>query len=331
MKHIKSIKESLSFEGYTFDEILDKVISGDIKIDLKGHSGKHLAKKDDMMFTHPPMNYFKREKSTQDHSKSYRIERMGGDNAPSQSLMDFYKAEDEKKYLPGMTINRLSMDYFHCSDCGKRMRPVLTSPTTVAFVDWQDIEEISGNRHTDFIDVEKIPSCEALKITDKTVTEITLETGHVVFTDKFRTESLDIDGELNNLLGRIQVEKDSAKMNVGMGTMTNTSVGVYKKRSMDGDCYEIVIADNEVFRKGLSYKKIGDISCGVWRWMCADISVCKEHGEKLPEFEKEGNASVEYDEYTYVIVKPGVWVIEHYFDIVGDRPDGIYSKLYFKQ
>ena len=37
-----------------------------------------------------------------------------------------------------------------------------------------------------------------------------------------------------------------------------------------------------------------------------------------------------HNDYILAKVQPGPWIIEHYYDIVGDREDGIFTKLYLK-
>jgi len=103
MKYIKSLKESLSFSGYTYEEILRKTVSGELKLDLMGHCEHHLAADKPMNFTHPPINYFQRMLHNYEHSIKFRSGREG---EMSYALKDYYKKMDLERYMPGQPVGK---------------------------------------------------------------------------------------------------------------------------------------------------------------------------------------------------------------------------------
>jgi len=156
-----------------------------------------------------------------------------------------------------------------------------------------------------------------------------------------------------SLLGRDTLMQYLAGKNVGYGQMSNMSVNIYSNENdeivvassnmgedwddedqedpkvIPGDDYytqdraDYIVNENierkkfkdEIEAKG--FKNLGNISCEVWRWMCADKQVLVESGEDL---EKKHESLVTCN------VTPGTWHIEHYFDSP-DCPDVVYSRL----
>lgn len=312
--------ERLEFKGYMFDDILEKVLSRDIKIDPKGHSSLHLSKNDDSMFKHPPIDYFRRLKNFRDIH--LEISETRSENT-SKELQNFYDVMDSKLYKPGEMISRMDMEgSYQCMGCGKQLRPILINENIISLISYGDIEKITGDRYNKNIDIDKIPVCEATSIKDKSIHHIKVNSNFLIFTDMFRSKELNIDGELNSLLERIETANKLAELNIGMGTMTNTSVEILK--NIDGTKILIV----ECGKRFKGYKYVGSVCCDVWRWMCVGSDLAIKHIENIPSELKEGFIDIDNIHYTIANIKPGLWTIEHYFDIVGDRKDGIYSKLY---
>lgn len=160
---------------------------------------------------------------------------------------------------------------------------------------------------------------------------------------------------INSLVGRDVLMQELADRDVGYGQMSNMSVAVWCNGgevivcdaymddficdyrdmpglsfgNVDGTPYESMKEErfNELKKKydeilslmkelsSGGFKHLGDISCSVWRWQCADALVIKESGTKL---EKKGRVTA--------MVTPGRWEVEHYFDFP-ENGDVVYSRL----
>lgn len=314
-----NIMEKVIFKGYTFDEILDKVLSRDIKINSKGHSDLHLSKNDHDMFKHPPIEYFNRLKNFRDIHLEVSEIRYGN---ISKELQNFYDEMNFKLYKPGEIISRMDMEgSYQCMDCGKQLKPIMLNENTISLISYDDIEKITGNRYSQHIDIDKIPVCEAIHVKDKHTYYIKINSEFLIFTDMFRSKELNIDGELSSLLERIEISNKFAELNIGMATMGNTSVEILK----NSNGTEILIVECGTVVKGYEY--VGSICCDVWRWMCVGSDHTIKCGEDITLELKEGFVDIDHKQYVTVNIKSGLWSIEHYFDIVGNRKDGIYSKL----
>lgn len=136
---------------------------------------------------------------------------------------------------------------------------------------------------------------------------------------------------VNSLLGRFNCMQYLANNNFGYGQMGNMSIDVY----VNDNKTEILIGggyfeenDNEQYVIYEGFKKIGQISCDVWRWMCSDYSNLKKNNFDVSKISKEDTNSDSYEDYISINVKHGTWKIEHYYDI---KEEGhIYSKLILK-
>lgn len=156
---------------------------------------------------------------------------------------------------------------------------------------------------------------------------------------------------LCSVLGRERIMKHLAAQNIGYGQMGNMSLSVYSNDvsvilGMSSDIIEDRTYDTEnalagkygneytdeergemqrdlekmkKFSKELEdggYTDRGEISLGMWRWMCADESLIKSSGAKFP---KECGSAL-------VRLKPGRYRVSHFYDMSkGDDP--IYSRI----
>jgi hypothetical protein len=153
---------------------------------------------------------------------------------------------------------------------------------------------------------------------------------------------------INCILGRARVMKYLGSQNVGYGQMGNMSVTIYSnpddeiligeddgndriydlENSLSGKYGELKEEDRkrntatlerykefEKILKDGKYKIRGQVSCRVWRWMCADDAHVKRVKAKPSN---EGEKAVRFN------VKPGKYTVEHYYDFQ-DGP--IYSRL----
>lgn len=207
-------------------------------------------------------------------------------------------------------------------------------------LEYWDIVDKSGKKYEFDFTKEHLTKCKCSELMKekKLVSKIEVPTGSLVFQNYFNTEHLYEDPEnkysspgVNTILGRDKLMQYLATQNVGYGQMGNTSVIIYSNKKD-----EIIIAhcwidelfhDNErYFRKNpdkmteedkkdieegkalLEYlkkgkfKKLGEISLSVWRWMCADKSVLDKNNEEINK------------KSVIAKVNPGTWEIEHYYD-----------------
>ena len=147
-----------------------------------------------------------------------------------------------------------------------------------------------------------------------------------------------LGNSINAIRGRMNLMNYLAAKNIGYGQMGNMSVNVFLNKAGD----EIIIGndygydretDRERTIKHKGFRNLGSISLSVWRWMCGDLEVLKGHGEVVPENIKVNKQTEDdYKDYILTKVKPGTWVIEHYYDLATEEDeDRIYSKLYLKK
>lgn len=150
---------------------------------------------------------------------------------------------------------------------------------------------------------------------------------------------------INFYRGLVNTSTFLASKNIGYGQVGNTSVYVYVHK--DGkriaitefqvgadteDLYELEVDQNiinEVNIKYKDYELLGDISLGVWRWMCADQDTIRKYNLNL---NNEGTLEerVINDIHTYryydVVecdVAHGKWKITHYHNTDKHLFDGV--------
>ena len=238
-----------------------------------------------------------------------------------------------------------------CYDCGKKLYISPTGEYSVSLIDMDFINSESERQgikkyHPVKVDSSLIPECsvKSLRYSGKLVSEIKVPTGELLFTNFFKEEKIytmpneySIKNSINSISGRNNLMQYLSTQNIGYGQMSNMSVNVFVNNAGD----EIIIGaecgyneeDGEFDISHEGFINYGSISLGVWRWMCGDIQILKEHGEKIPK-NITPNKKVENDYMDYILatVKPGIWVIEHFFDFVTDDEEiEIYSKLYLKK
>lgn len=302
--------------GITFPEIVEGINRGSIKIETLGHNSN----------LKDPIDYFKKELN---RKLEHTIEK-------AKKLKDNIIAVGYlyEKFVPGKALLDL---HINCYDCGlSSMYGILLDEKTFTFIEpnryWRLIDK-KPNKYTAILTKEEIldGGCELHKlgITDKFVTEINVPTGELYFVNHFDTEEIYDNDDLNfsGLLGKYKLMQDLAKKDVGYGQMGNMSIEIF----VNNDGTEIIIGEEYFYNSETNeeqylppvegFKKIGEISLSVWRWQCADKQIIDKYNEKI---KKEDRVIAD--------VKPGTWVIEHYYDFMkyGDK-SRIFSKLYLKK
>jgi len=323
MKYIKPIDTNKPFEGYTLKEIVAKLKNGSLKINHNKHN--------DLSFSSDKQSFH----SGRDINK-YLIDYLEGmynDDVKymnrkdrSTDLDKFYKEIANKKFLVGnQIISIFNLGRCECMDCGSTLKAYVQDENTIGFL---PIDYVMKNGNMTDIDSTKVKECEITKlnIKDKLVAEVNVESGELVFVNFFKNDAMNDqtdDDSINDLLGRYNLMQYLAKNDIVYCQMSNMSVDVFSK----DDGTEIIVGESDYYneetdeedkREFPGFKYMGYIGCDVWRWMCADKKVLEKYGEEIPK------------RSITVKVTPGTWIIEHYYDVIGDRPDGIYSKMYLK-
>lgn len=127
---------------------------------------------------------------------------------------------------------------------------------------------------------------------------------------------------INSLDGRNNIMQYYGGLDIGYGQMGN----MYMDVLVNADGTEVLFASDcgfdedgeEIFYSFPGFTKIGTISNNMWRWMCADKKVLDELGYDYTQYT---------DSQVWVKIQPGKWCIEHYYDVVDDHIDGVYSRL----
>jgi hypothetical protein len=334
MKHIKKINEFLLegiSEGLTIKEVCDGVLSGSVKVNMEGHNDLEYNENAQL------------KKHKEYFTKVLEHIKRGIDRPKSSSLQELYLEEMQTKFNPGQSLSLLlSLPERYCWGCNDRLIPILKSYNEVSFISMNKYYDLIDKSSKDHIDVKDIPECELVKenIKDRIVTEINLPTGELVIANFFREKEIydtpGYSGDINSLLGRINLAKYLANMEIGYGQMGNMSLEVWKKTDGTEVLFTNSYKYDEVSNSDSQYEydgfnHLGSISLSVWRWMCADMSILKKHNEKIPELSEEGYTDDDdYEDLILAKVKAGKWIIEHYYDVDEDREDGIYTRLYIK-
>lgn len=309
--------------GLTVGAIISGLKSGEIRVDLRGHNSLSM-----------------RGPSADNHHRNELIRRLEGFIKAAESLPDnpitvmrAYDAVEFGETMPDMEI--------YCWDCDARMSAVLVDETTMALIDttehWRIRDAAPEKWSHRFDGLSEVPLCKcAGKYEDRTMrAEINVDSGELVFVNYFRASSMyDIPDEfkgpnLNSIMGRQRYMDHYASIDVGYGQMGNMSIDVFLRE--DGE--EIIIGTDFIYNEHgeetevqhSGFRKLGTISLDVWRWMCADMSVVRKHGEILPSKARKDDCR----DMVKVKVKPGRWEIEHYYDMCADAV--VYSRLKLKK
>lgn len=323
-------------------ELLKGLKDGTITIDTKGHLTNSII--DQVEYSVQDELDFIKEMESGNHVDYETKEKQTKEQC--EGMIKFINDNLHRDYPIGKFIREPEI---YCFDCGERLRLIPTSENTVSLVTTSQYREEREKNNADYnfcMDITKIPDCKCRKLREsgQMVSEIEVPSGKLLFTNFFKQDKIyefpdgvnqyDAEHSINSILGRNNLMQYLATQNIGYAQMGNMSVNVFVNKTGD----EIIIGndygydrktDREYTIKHKGFKNLGSISLSVWRWMCGDIQVLKEHGEELPD-NLVVNKCVENDYKDYILtdVKPGKWKIEHYYDFSkGDDDPIIYSRL----
>ncbi|MFW5890723.1 MAG: hypothetical protein ACOCUI_00730 [bacterium] len=293
-------------------EILEKIKSGDIKIDLFGHK-THCDPKEKLV------RFYSQEKKimeTCDELKEH-LDKIFNHN---------YKIGDSLFNLPEIHCLRCGYDFYFIFDGNK----------------------ISLRRYHDEFKMHITTKRCELEYVKPMTTEI-ITAGCLVFTNYFICEDCPKEEEhtpeynLNGLRGRRNIASYKAKyQNIAYGQMGDMAIGVFINSNKDSiiignpyisDVRTEYLSDEEYdnltdkdwkeLRKIEEHEYLDKIFLDVWRWEAGDK---KALGPLLDEVKER-----EYrNEVIEINCKPGIWQITHYYDMLGDNQE-IYSRLEFKK
>ena len=317
-------------------EIIARLQSGEMKVDTRGHNSTFTKKGASAKYI---------IESVED-----RLEHLKGVITKCRLDGEFDMAERFEGRINdnvpfGSYIESIEV---YCFDCGDNLYVIPMNEnllTVCGSSDYWKILKASKEQYGfTFKEVTEIPQCGFDKRDNKEsiVTEIEVPSGQMVFANYFNKKEIYESpkySSINSIMGRVDLANYLATKNVGYGQMGNMSVTIFLK----DDGSEIIVGDNyryvydeetdtedEIYYEFEGFTQIASISLGVWRWMCADHQILTEHEEtELADFEPT-EPTEDYSDTVMVEVKKGTWVIEHFYDIQGEREDGIYSRLSIK-
>lgn len=317
-------------------QIEEGLVNGSIVIDYKGHEFNPVL--DDIS------RYIK------DKTEWIKELETGSYIGHDKKVWNKEECDDMIKFLNSYLIRNYDFgNYifdinFYCFNCGLTHHMILVDEHTVSFIDYStydDVREIIKDNVS-----SHIPDCSVKSYCEdkKLVSEIDVPTGELLFVNHFNNDDIyslpekeeyRAENSLNCIGGRFNLMKYLSTKNIGYGQMGNMSVSVFLSDSGDeiiiGDDYGYNEEDEEYEIEHKGFKNLGSISLSVWRWMCGDLKVLREHKEEVPSnLVMNGHINKDYKDYVLANVKLGRWIIEHYFDFCG-RGDIIYSKLYLKK
>lgn len=216
---------------------------------------------------------------------------------------------------------------FKCLGCNKQLVPVMGDNKLI-------LCERIFHRNNDiyYDDINKQCELKELIESQKLISTINVPSGELIFTDFFRTESLNERPDvytnedycdINSLKGRNKLMQYLATQNVGYGQLSNMCYGVFVK----DDKTEIILAniyyydedDYEYHTEIDGFTYLGSVCCDMWRWQCADKLVLDAVNDPYEE-----------KEHIVADVNIGNWQIEHFFDFIRDYDNdkiNIYAHL----
>jgi uncharacterized protein YbaA (DUF1428 family) len=317
----------------TLPQLYERIKANSIKIEFFGHTIQS--------FITPTLRDFfvaRYESSVKYYSHKEKID---------PTVYELYEKMLNSELVTGENIHFSLFDTFekHCFDCGESLYLIYINDDLLALMSRTEFQ-IKFKEHYEYnknykcqIKFEEIVTCECLPLreTGKLTVEFDVPTGELIFANYFNNKDI-YDSEISNdrdgVLTIYDIMKNLAAKNVGYGQLTNTSVAVHKK----DDGTEIIISgieyddgekDCQIMYDG--FTRMGLISCGVWRYQCADKTILENYDEKLPEMLEE-KPSEHHEKFILTNVVPGTWVIDHFFDFTDfDSKDHIYSHLYLKK
>jgi hypothetical protein len=292
-------------KSFSLQEIYDKVKSGEITIDYRGHGPNDLK------------YMFEREE------KNFKEDLVNGNEERIKNAKDNLSRRTEiGKWIWGGHCGS-----GQCFLCDHHINYVLKDEKTIGIITsdsrWDLVE---GKKLTE----EHLLKCEGeeLSKTKCLTAEIQAPTGQIAIQNYFDTEEIyELPKEvryerptINCLLGRDRLMQYLASKDVGYGQMGNMSIYIYANSE------EILVIDEnderpnkklKVYLKQGKYKKLGEISLRVWRWMCADVSVLEKYGEKPKDI--------------VATVQPGTYIVEHFAHSLRRKALPIYSRIRLKK
>ena len=289
---------------------LKDIIEGLKNNTLEVESNSHWYNKEDLI------NYLHNIQYTHSHMYKINSELFNDDAIKITYLND---NNPEKDFKNGEEIYfQLTMisSTIRCFACDKELIPIMGDNKLIL------CERVFYcNRHFRLHEnLNKQCELKGLIESQKLISTINVPSGELIFTDFFRTESLNERPDvytnedycdINSLKGRNKLMQYLATQNVGYGQLSNMCYGVFVK----DDKTEIILAniyyydedDYEYHTEIDGFTYLGSVCCDMWRWQCADKLVLDAVNDPYEE-----------KEHIVADVNIGNWQIEHFFDFIRD-------------
>lgn len=318
----------------TFQEIVEKVKTNEITLNLHGHKTHHNLK----------------QLLIKDYEETIQLSLGKNDNKWSQrpnksveeineEMRKFFKAKLNCEVEETKEISTWSFESQECIGCGEKLSFILNNNS----LDLQFYYDHNKNDFTqfpaDYICLYAIPKPFKGKINVSSKMIFANFFTHIE--DEPEGKKYTQDYSLSTLKGRENITKFKESNNIAYGQMSNTSIGIFlhpnKKSIIIGNPYiadEILdkMSDKEYKEYKKTNKKlpsiiekhklIGNISLEVWRWECTDIKTLDKNYNKIIQDFKKRNINV-----VEVNTEHGTWEFEHYFDTQTNPNKNIYAKL----
>lgn len=276
-------------------------------------------------------------------------------------LKEFAKHMVKNSPIVNSVIRDIIVSDIYCFDCGTRLSLYVLNQNEGILVPTEKFVELRLERAKEVgvnsYDYEFIPTIRDFKnfgvceFSDSTYFESTLliPSGVFCMANYFITTQLDEDvrplypmphveklsyprtkeqgskGDLNCAIGRKQIQNEYAEGDIGYIQTGNSYYSFYLRE----DGKKIKISQDIFYKDGKElfvelegYKKVCEISCGVWRLMFGDKKVLEGHNVDFSDYEKvdfntihqKEMHSISGPEIVGIDVEPGMWRYRNYIE-----------------
>lgn len=329
----------------TLKEFVEKLESGEVSLDLQGHSPNPILPKVKQQL-----------ENLQERAEMYGKE---VEALPEESRQDPGVQAVRMLQMANLLLQKdLENPYYvsldpieaYCFGCGKHLRlgvfgdtAYLTDYRKVAAAE-KELAKSLNARRTDVILEEPVTEvCEGSGLPKVWEAEIEVPSGRLVFAnfflskepgDKDRGQHLIPDFEehsgsrknefdINCELGRYKLMQAYAEKNVGYAQMGNMGIDIFI--SEEGDAIKVSSEyyydrdeDEEHTITYTGFYVAGHVSLSMWRWMCADEKVLEELNGHVPD----------QSDKLVIPVEPGVYAIKNYMPGLSENDKPLYAEIY---
>lgn len=329
----------------TLKEFVEKLESGEVSLDLQGHSPNPILPK-----------VKRRLKNLQERAEKYRKE---VEALPVESRQDRGVQAVRMLQMANFLLQEdLANTYYasleplevYCFSCGNSLRltvfgdtAYLTDYRKVGAAEEELAKSLKARRMDVILNEPVLEVCEGSRLPKVWEAEIEVPSGRLVFAnfflnkepgDKGRGQHLIPDFEepsgsrtnefdINCELGRYKLMQAYAEKNVGYAQMGNMSVDVFVNGAgnalkVSSEYYYDRDEDEEHTITYTGFYVAGQVSLGMRRWMCADEKVLEELNGHVPD----------QSDKLVIPVEPGVYAIKNYMPGLSENDKPLYAEIY---